>query len=350
MSRLSLRALDTTGASDGDVPTYDSVNDRLVYAAPSGGGGATSLDALSDVDTSTNPPAAGDALVYNGTDWIPGTSSSGGTSTGVLLLENSGSVPTGTAINTIIYRKPPSLADYESVVLADSPAVYYATQDTSGTVAADSSGNARPGSYNNGAGVNDALDPAPPVQLGKHVRLDGTNDFIGMDGGSWFTPESGFTAEGWFRIRNWGTYWERFFDFNDPGQANVITFGRYSTSTADAFVAVGSTNYRLSGGLTAVALNTWFHLALTLSSAGLATMYVNGGTAASVQAAQAPIATRVNRWVGQSPFTSDSHLAASIAHVAVHNTVLSAARLKARQGNGGGLAGWWDGSVIQPFS
>jgi len=43
-----------------------------------GGGGATSLDQLTDVDTGTVPPVGGQALVFNGTLWVPGTVAGGG--------------------------------------------------------------------------------------------------------------------------------------------------------------------------------------------------------------------------------------------------------------------------------
>jgi len=48
--------------------------------AGSGGGGATSIDDLTDVDTSTTPPAVDQVLVWNGTNWVPGdqTGGSGG--------------------------------------------------------------------------------------------------------------------------------------------------------------------------------------------------------------------------------------------------------------------------------
>lgn len=43
-----------------------------------GGGGASSLNGLSDVDTATDPPATGEVLKYNGTLWVPQADDSGG--------------------------------------------------------------------------------------------------------------------------------------------------------------------------------------------------------------------------------------------------------------------------------
>ena len=43
-----------------------------------GGGGAVEIDDLNDVDTETNPPAIGQVLVWNGSNWVPGGTGTGG--------------------------------------------------------------------------------------------------------------------------------------------------------------------------------------------------------------------------------------------------------------------------------
>ena len=57
-------------------------NDRydflfLTAGGTGGGGGATSIDELTDVDTSTTVPEVGQTLVWDGTNWVPGDSSEG---------------------------------------------------------------------------------------------------------------------------------------------------------------------------------------------------------------------------------------------------------------------------------
>lgn len=73
--RLKVHALDPAGATDGQVPKYDAAAGRVVWAT--GGGGATTLDALTDVDTTTTPPASGQVLKFNGTVWAPAADSTG---------------------------------------------------------------------------------------------------------------------------------------------------------------------------------------------------------------------------------------------------------------------------------
>lgn len=55
-----------------------SISGEPIVTGSGGGGGASNLDDLTDVDTSTTPPTSGQALVWDGTQWEPGTVSGGG--------------------------------------------------------------------------------------------------------------------------------------------------------------------------------------------------------------------------------------------------------------------------------
>ena len=70
-----LSDVDTSGITSGQVLQF---NGTSFVAATITGGGASSLDDLSDVDTSTTAPTTGDTLVYNGTEWVPQAPSAGG--------------------------------------------------------------------------------------------------------------------------------------------------------------------------------------------------------------------------------------------------------------------------------
>jgi hypothetical protein len=54
---------------DGDVLTWVNANGRAEFT-PAGGGGVTSIDDLSDVDTATVSPTLGDSLLWDGTNWV----------------------------------------------------------------------------------------------------------------------------------------------------------------------------------------------------------------------------------------------------------------------------------------
>lgn len=67
----------TTPPTDGQVLTWDNANGQW-EPANSTGGGASSIDDLTDVDTSTTPPNTNQALIWNGTTWVPGDVAAGG--------------------------------------------------------------------------------------------------------------------------------------------------------------------------------------------------------------------------------------------------------------------------------
>lgn len=90
--------------TDVDVAGAPAVDGQgLLFDAGSGlwkpgdfpaGGGATVLNELGDVDTVTTAPATGDGLMFNGTTWVPGAVSGGGT--GVTTLDGLTDVDTTT--------------------------------------------------------------------------------------------------------------------------------------------------------------------------------------------------------------------------------------------------------------
>jgi hypothetical protein len=66
--------IETPGAGDdGKVPTFDETTGNFLLETPSGGGGSSTLDGLTDVVITA--AASGDILRHNGTNWVdtPGT-------------------------------------------------------------------------------------------------------------------------------------------------------------------------------------------------------------------------------------------------------------------------------------
>lgn len=67
-----------SGATDGQVVTWDNALMQWVPADPSGG--TLALDDLTDVDTTTTPPADGDVLTFDSASglWLPAAPAGGG--------------------------------------------------------------------------------------------------------------------------------------------------------------------------------------------------------------------------------------------------------------------------------
>ena len=84
-------------------------------------------------------------------------------------------------------------AEYTATVLADEPLAYYKLDETSGTVANDSSGNGHHGTYVGGP----TLNQTPPINTGKAIRVDGTDDVMTIPASCVIPANSSITFEWW---------------------------------------------------------------------------------------------------------------------------------------------------------
>lgn len=164
---------------------------QLTWEDAGSGGGATSIDDLSDVDTSTTPPTTGQILEWNGTNWVPGeqTGGSGGSgSTGTRLSEGqtaSSGIATFTGLGhsgtfvSVTSSLNAWIVFYGSAADRTSDAGrFYSTDPTTGSgvlaefyITAGSTVLATPGTtyFNNDTSVTEALYVAVRDQAGASV-------------------------------------------------------------------------------------------------------------------------------------------------------------------------------------
>lgn len=218
---------------------------------------------------------------------------------------------------------------YASVVLADSPHTYWRLGETSGTVAADSSGNARDGTYFNSPtlGVTGLLVHDSNLA----AQFDGVNDRVERAD---TTNLTNFTVEAWFKKAA------------APGAAIVIA-ARDDGNTLRIFDLTVSSVGKLQGvvfsttggvattitGTVTVTDGNPHHLAMTYSGSTITT-YVDGvsdatGTrAAGARNLDAPFSAAAQGGAG------GSNAAAIIDEVAYYTTALSGARIAAHYAAG----------------
>lgn len=229
-------------------------------------------------------------------------------------------------------------AGYASEVLADSPSAYWKLDETSGSTAADSSGNARDLAKGSAVTVN-----AAAVRTGATNSYDfpgaNTNSNLNHADDTWLSPHAGasglMTLEGWFNIDTLAAINTLF----SKGTASQLeyTFG-VSTGGAlqfNVFTLLGVTVAAATSAGGAIVVGTDYHLAATFDRAGnFAKVYKNGvevgTTTTAVDSADGTSAFRV----GYRLSGGDRFLNGRASDLAIYPTALSATRLLAHYNAG----------------
>jgi RHS repeat-associated protein len=227
-------------------------------------------------------------------------------------------------------------AFYGDQILADRPMAYYRLGETSGTSAADASGNGHGGSYNSvqlgspgavNGDANTAVSFNSPGQA--YVSLP-ANTFNNFTGGftfeAWVNPSISATSQHIFDFGNGVTTDEIYLTRN--AATNGVTFGVANTSTTKGSISAPDV----------LRPAEWQDIAVTETATGVATIYRNGVAIASgtLPVPTNPTGGRTNAWIGRSPNAGDSYFYGSIDEVAIASTALGSDRL---------LAHWQAGSA-----
>lgn len=185
--------------------------------------------------------------------------------------------------------------------------VYYRFNEGAGTSAASSSTNT--------SGMTATLTSGPtwtasPVQWNASaVNFDGTNDYINMPAGVYFSDNT-FTIETWVYVRSYQNY-SRILDFGNgngtTGNNNVVfVLSEGTTGTPSFQVYNGASGQSVVSSAT-IPLNTWTHVAAVLNGT-LAKIYINGVERASGTFATAPAnVSRAYCYIGRSGWSADSY-------------------------------------------
>lgn len=206
---------------------------------------------------------------------------------------------------------------FDQKVEGDAPAVFFDLQESSGTTMFDRYSDPQNGTYNGGFTLNDTVQVASAnTNIGQHVRLDGSSGYLQAAGGSWLTPSQGFTFEGCFYIRSLSNGM-RIFDFANAPSVNDMYLA--ANGSGGMTLGVGATSMSFS----LLPIGQWFHLMVTVSATGAASIYVNGKSYASGTVGVPTDGTRAYQYIGKSAYSTDPYLAASVSHIAMYNHVLS---------------------------
>ena len=247
---------------------------------------------------------------------------------GVYLLSNNITVTTADSGVTIRGFTGDSNSDqWRASVMGDGPVRYYRFGETSGTTAADSSGNNANATYANGAtgGQPGALDR----DADGAAAFNGTNQHVDL-GTGFNSFANGFSFEAWVYPTANQNY-ARFFELADGPNANNVVLYRQGTTNHLGFNVWRNGSFGTEIlARNVLANNTWQHIAVTQTPAGLVTIYKDGLAVATGTTNAPAAATRTKNFLGRSNFAGDAYYAGRMDEAAFYDKVLTAAQVGAR--------------------
>ncbi len=247
------------------------------------------------------------------------------------------------------YWQTPS--PYRAVVLADAPYAYWPLNETSGTLAADISGNGRNGSYQAGAQLGKGT--LLPGMSSAYVGLSGAaNAYVDVSAATQFCAGSAWSAECWTNVSAYtvsgsdgshGTPWGTNTGVRFLGN-QTWTGGSGSASGIDwgiEAVASGSASYNVilwpasyqnvqSGTNTAPASGTANHHVVTYSN-GTYSLYLNGALLAS--ASKGDVTIQSGLQIGSAGWTCGA-FDGVIGEVALYASALTPQQVAAHYASG----------------
>jgi len=189
-----------------------------------------------------------------------------------------------------------------------------------------------------------------PGRYGKGLRLNGPSkaQYVTLPQEA-INQLTDFTIAAWVNLAS-DQSWSRLFDFGQSTTVNMFLTPRAGV-TGDvprfAITVGGSGQEQRITGSTALPLNQWVHLAVTLSQ-NTGTLYVNGqpaGTNTGMTLTPSSLGNPGDRWIGRSQY-GDPFLDATIDEFHIFDRALSQAELQSLQGaaagsTGGGNIAWY---------
>jgi glucuronoarabinoxylan endo-1,4-beta-xylanase len=219
-----------------------------------------------------------------------------------------------------VYSNYTSTLNVTTGTPSPDPVVWYKTDESGGTILADSSGNGEhatlTGSYGFTPGINgNALN----LTGGYATTPSGiVSSLVNFTVAVWINPAS---LDSWARIFDFGTSTNNYMFLTvDPGGSDKPRFA----------ITTGSGEQTVSSSVTLTA-NTWTHLAVTLSGTS-ATLYLNGtvvGTSSNMTLSPYSLGTTTHNYLGDSQFSNDPTFKGLLDDFRIYERALSASEIQA---------------------
>jgi hypothetical protein len=219
--------------------------------------------------------------------------------------------------------------------------VWYKFDETSGTTAADASGNARNGTLAATGSQSATFTTTHQVGTGA-LNLNGSTTAGGYVNVPMSLNAMGATAAvtitAWVNISNgMDRPWARVWDFNNSsttGYMFLTTYQAQNTPNSVRFAITTTTNtaeqqISATGRLSTAA---WHHIAVVLAAGSpyTGTLYIDGvsaGTNTAMTLHPSDLGNTVNNWIGRSAFAPDPYFGGLVDDFRVYNRALTAAEI-----------------------
>jgi hypothetical protein len=182
-----------------------------------------------------------------------------------------------------------------------------------------------------------ATGPRVPGEMGNAVKLSGNNEYVDLPDGI-ASGLHDYTISAWVNPSA-NSAWSRVFDFGTgTGNYMFLTLSAGGGPLRFAITASGNGAEQQLNGPGTLPLNTWSHVAVTLSGS-TGTLYVNGqpvATNSNMTLTPAALGATTQNWIGRSQFGADPFLAATVDDFQIYDHALSAADIAALAGGQAG--------------
>ena len=173
------------------------------------------------------------------------------------------------------------------------------------------------------------VNAIPDTKRGNMVTLDGVNQYIAITSNP-LAAATNMTIEAWLYPTNLSD-WARVIDFgNLPGDNMFLTSSYWGSGGLPRFaINVGGGGEEIVESTTPFTLNTWTHIAVTLSGT-TAIMYLDGvnvGQNNAFMNTPSSLGATVNNWFGKSQYP-DPYLGGSLDEVRIWNTARTQAQIR----------------------
>jgi hypothetical protein len=205
--------------------------------------------------------------------------------------------------------------------LSSGLVAFYKFDETSGTSAADSSGNNHTATLAGGATFSAGLQ-------NNAVTLSGNNEYVSLPAGI-VSGLSSVSVTAWVKLAS-NTQWNRIFDFGNDTTTYMFLTPNSGTNLRFSITTAGATSEEQINA-TSLTTGTWEHVAVTLSG-GTGSLYVQGALVAqSTTLTLNPnsLGSTMHNWLGHSQFSVDPYLNGQLDNVRIYSRALTAADVQA---------------------